>query len=78
MKKHIIIILVCIIVAGVFTRVYLGFQKVYFHMDEAYSYGLMNYGNMKVYVTSGIGAVLFPLRLFAYPEVVIITFKSKS
>ncbi|MEI0538130.1 metallophosphoesterase [Brachyspira pulli] len=41
-------------------------------------YGLMNYGNMKVYVTSGIGAVLFPLRLFAYPEVVIITFKSKS
>ena len=48
MKKHIIIILVCIIVAGVFTRVYLGFQKVYFHMDEAYSYGLMNYDKLSI------------------------------
>ena len=41
-------------------------------------YGIMNYGPMKVYVTSGIGAVLFPLRLFAYPEVVIITLKRKN
>lgn len=41
-------------------------------------YGLMNYGTMKVYVTSGIGAVLMPFRLFAYPEVVIITLKTKN
>ena len=41
-------------------------------------YGLMNYGNMKVYVTCGIGAVLMPFRLFAYPEVVIITLKSSK
>lgn len=40
-------------------------------------YGLMNYGNMKVYITSGIGAVLLPFRLFAYPEVVIVTLKKK-
>ena len=39
-------------------------------------YGILNYGNMKVYVTSGVGSVLFPFRLFAYPEVVIITLKS--
>ena len=41
-------------------------------------YGLMNYANMKVYVTCGIGAVLMPFRLFAYPEVVIITLKSSK
>ena len=41
-------------------------------------YGIMNYGNMKVYITSGIGAVLMPFRLFAYPEVVIITLKKED
>ena len=41
-------------------------------------YGLMNYANMKVYVTCGIGAVLMPFRLFAYPEVVIKTLKSSK
>ena len=40
-------------------------------------YGIMNYGKMKVYVTSGIGAVLMPFRLLAYPEVVIINLKRK-
>lgn len=48
MKKHIIVIMICIIVAGIFTRVYLGFQKEYFHMDEAYSYGLMNYNKLNI------------------------------
>ncbi len=41
-------------------------------------YGVMNYGNMKVYITSGIGAVLLPFRLFAYPETVIMTLKRKQ
>ncbi|PCG18763.1 metallophosphoesterase [Brachyspira sp. G79] len=40
-------------------------------------YGIMNYGKMKVYVTSGIGAVLMPFRLLAYPEVVIINLNRK-
>lgn len=48
MKKHIIIIMICIIIAGIFTRIYLGFQKEYFHMDEAYSYGLMNYDKLNI------------------------------
>lgn len=42
------------------------------------SYGIMNYGNTKVYVTSGVGLVLLPYRLFAYPEIVIVTLKSKQ
>lgn len=40
-------------------------------------YGILNYGSIKVYVTSGIGAVLLPFRLFAHPEVVILTLKRK-
>ncbi|WP_300367645.1 metallophosphoesterase [Brachyspira sp.] len=40
-------------------------------------YGLMDYGNTKVYITCGIGTVLLPFRLFAYPEVVILTMKRK-
>lgn len=41
-------------------------------------YGNMQSENIKVYVTSGVGAVLLPFRLFAYPEVVIATLKSKK
>ncbi|WP_295156690.1 metallophosphoesterase [uncultured Brachyspira sp.] len=40
-------------------------------------YGLMNYGSIKLYITSGIGAVLLPFRLFAIPEIVIVTLKAK-
>ena len=48
MKRNIIIILVLIIFIGIIARIYLGFQKEYFHMDEAYSYGLMNYNNLNI------------------------------
>ena len=40
-------------------------------------YGKMKAYNTKIYVTSGVGVVLLPFRLFAYPEVVIITLKRK-
>jgi len=38
-------------------------------------YGLMNYMGTKLYVTSGVGFVLVPFRIFAQPEIVIITLK---
>lgn len=38
-------------------------------------YGLMNYLGTKLYVTSGTGFVLVPFRIFARPEIVIITLK---
>ena len=41
-------------------------------------YGNMKSDNMKIYITSGVGAVLLPFRLFAYPEVVIACLKTKS
>lgn len=40
-------------------------------------YGNMRALNTKVYVTSGVGVVLLPFRLFSYPEVVIIRLKKK-
>lgn len=42
------------------------------------TYGIMNYKNTKVYITSGVGMVLLPFRLFATPEIVIVTLKSKE
>ena len=41
-------------------------------------YGNMQSDKMKIYVSSGVGVVLLPFRLFAYPEVVIATLKSKK
>ena len=41
-------------------------------------YGNMQSEKMKIYVSSGVGVVLLPFRLFAYPEVVIATLKSKK
>lgn len=41
-------------------------------------YGNMKSDKTKIYVSSGVGVVLLPFRLFAYPEVVIATLKSKK
>ena len=41
-------------------------------------YGNMQSDKTKIYVSSGVGVVLLPFRLFAYPEVVIATLKSKK
>lgn len=41
-------------------------------------YGNMQSEKTKIYVSSGVGVVLLPFRLFAYPEVVIATLKSKK
>ncbi len=43
-----------------------------------YIYGNMKSDNTKIYVTSGVGVVLLPFRLFAYPEIVIATLKAKK
>ena len=40
-------------------------------------YGNMKSDKTKIYVSSGVGVVLLPFRLFAYPEVVIATLKRK-
>lgn len=47
-KKNIMIILILIILAQVIIRIYVGYEKEYFHMDEAYSYGLMNYNKLNI------------------------------
>ncbi|TXJ43893.1 phosphodiesterase [Brachyspira aalborgi] len=41
-------------------------------------YGNMKSENMKIYITSGVGAVSLPFRLFAYPEIVIVNLRSKK
>lgn len=48
MKKRVNAVLIVIIFLGTIARIYLGFQKEYFHMDEAYSYGLMNYNKLSI------------------------------
>ncbi len=48
MKKKIVIILILITLIQILTRVYFCFQKEYFHMDEMYSYGLMNYDKLNI------------------------------
>lgn len=47
-KKNIILILILIILAQIIIRIYIGNEKEYFHMDEAYSYGLMNYNKLNI------------------------------
>lgn len=41
-------------------------------MPSSLTYGIMNYKNAKMYVTSGTGVVLMPLRFLTNPEIVII------
>lgn len=47
-RKIVIAILILIIVLQVIVRIYFGCEKQYFHMDEMYSYGLMNYHNLNI------------------------------
>ena len=42
---------------------------------QKYRYGLIDSGNMKSYITSGIGTVTVPLRFFCRPEIVVLTLK---
>ncbi len=47
-RKLIIGILILIIILQVVVRIYFGCEKQYFHMDEMYSYGLMNYHTLSI------------------------------
>ena len=47
-KTTIIIILIAIILIQVLARIYVGLKKEYFHIDEAYSYALMNYDKIQI------------------------------
>lgn len=47
-KSTIIILLIAIILIQIVARIYAGNKKEYFHMDEAYSYGLMNYDKITI------------------------------
>lgn len=47
-KTILIIILTVIILIQVLARIYIGFKKEYFHIDEAYSYALMNYDKIQI------------------------------
>ena len=47
-KSTIIIALIVIILIHVGARIYVGFKKEYFHIDEAYSYSLMNYNKIQI------------------------------
>jgi len=45
--------------------------------EQKYRYGLKSFGNMKSYVSSGIGTITPPLRFFCRPEIVVVTLKNK-
>lgn len=47
-NKKTIIFFIIIIVVQLITRIYIGNKKQYFHMDESYSYGLMNYNKINI------------------------------
>lgn len=47
-KSTVIIMLILIILVQVIARIYVGFKKEYFHIDEAYSYSLMNYDKIQI------------------------------
>ena len=47
-KSTVIIILVAIILIQAIARIYVGYKKEYFHIDEAYSYSLMNYDKIQI------------------------------
>jgi len=45
---------------------------------QKYRYGLIDSGNTKSYISSGIGTVILPLRFFCRPEIVVITLKKAT
>lgn len=47
-KKLTVILFIVILLLQVAVRVFVGYRKEYFHMDEAYSYGLMNYNKIEI------------------------------
>ncbi len=47
-KKIYTIILVILIILQLLVSIYVGTKKEYYHMDEAYSYGLMNYDKLSI------------------------------
>lgn len=47
-KSTVIIVLTIIIIIQLIARVYVGTRKEYFHIDEAYSYSLMNYDKIQI------------------------------
>ena len=47
-KSTIVICLTIIILIQVIARIYVGKEKEYFHIDEAYSYSLMNYDKIQI------------------------------
>ncbi len=47
-----------------------------FMFEPAHKYGLRKYGNVELYVTSGIGLSLLPIRFNAPAEVAVITIRS--
>jgi predicted MPP superfamily phosphohydrolase len=42
---------------------------------QKFRYGLVDLGNTKVYITSGVGSTVAPIRFFARPEIVLVTLK---
>ena len=47
-KRYVAIIFFIILILQVILRIYVGNKKEYFHMDEAYSYGNMNYNKLNI------------------------------
>lgn len=47
-KSTVILILIAIMAIQIIARVYVGYKKEYFHIDEAYSYSLMNYDKIQI------------------------------
>lgn len=47
-KKLTVILFIAIVLLQIAVRVFVGYRKEYFHMDEAYSYGLMNYNKIEI------------------------------
>ena len=45
---------------------------------QKYRYGLKDYGKGKIYISSGIGGVMFPVRFMSVPEVVVLKLKQSN
>ncbi len=44
---------------------------------QKYRYGLKQFGDMKSYISSGIGTITPPLRFFCRPEIVLINLQNQ-